>query len=653
MQARAGSHSAPAAFDAHGKRIIFYLYYDTRGEVDDYVTYKLSALRQHAEHIFVIVNGRITPEAKTKLSTVADTVWQRENVGFDVWGYKEALEHFGDARLAEYEELILMNYTWFGPIRPFGPVFDRMDALAVDFWGLTDHAAQTPNPFTGNGTLHRHIQSHWISVRRRMFLSPEWAEYWRTMPKMTSYTESVLKHEGRFTHHFERAGFRSIVAFDSADYPSDHPALFNADLLLADGCPMLKRRQFFHYPPFLDRHAVVGRWTLREVSRYDYPVRLILENLARNVAPHTLNADLAMLEVLPDVDTTPSDAETFNLAVIAHVDHPELAQQLLDRIASLPNRYDLFVTTTEESTARDVEAILERMIVPEMATYEIRQVPSRGGNDMSAFFVGCRDVITEGRYDLVIKLRTLRTRHASNPERYFARHQIENLLSSTGYAANMLQLFRSEQGLGVVFPPMAHIGFDVMGRGWGAARSAALKLMSTLKIRVPADDVSPLAPYGGMWVARPEALGVMLETDWTYGHYSRPKSATDGNLARAQELVIAQAAGERGFHARTVLNEEHAAISHTSLEYKLDQLLSTTIGYPLDQIQFLHRAGYMGRAGWPALTRMYLRLHRPALAKLLLPFYNMARRATYLIRALKSRTDNPPADDQQAESARA
>ena len=56
--------------------------------------------------------------------------------------------------------------------------------------------------------MHRHLQSHWIAVRRAMFTSAEFREYWDTMPMITTYVESILGHETRFTHHFERTRLR-------------------------------------------------------------------------------------------------------------------------------------------------------------------------------------------------------------------------------------------------------------------------------------------------------------------------------------------------------------------------------------------------------------------------------------------------------------
>ena len=38
---------------------------------------------------------------------------------------------------------------------------------------------------------------------------------------------------------------------------------------------------------------------------------------------------------------------------------------------------------------------------------------------------------------------------------------------------------------------------------------------------------------------------------------------------------------------------------------------ATMPGYPIDQIQFLHRAGWLGHGGIVALTRVYLKLEPP------------------------------------------
>jgi len=630
--------AAPTPLARSARRLLIYVVWDRRGGVEAYIPYALAGMRDHAAHILVVVNGALSADGRAALEPVSDEILVRENVGFDIWAHKNALDHLGE-RLSDFDEVVLTNDTWFGPVRPYGGVLARMDARPVHFWGMTDHAREEPNPFTGEGVLHYHLQSFWIAVRRQMFLSEHWKQYWRDLPEMPGYFDAVLKHETVFTEHFASAGFVHDVAYASAGYPTDHPALFNPALLVADGCPLLKRRPFFHYPPFLDRHGVIGREILRDVESFGYPMPLIWADLARNVAPKTLNADAGALEVLPEVDVSYDPTRPFRIAVVMNIVHVDMADEMLDRVCFLPDPADLVITTTTQSRAREIRATLDRRRDAGFLSVDVRVLPSKLGRHMSAFLIGCRDVLLDGQHDLVVKLHSKRSsRKPFNVSRFFTRHQLENLLSSPGYVANLLALFQQEPGLGLVFPPAPHIGIPTAGAGWSSHRPRAESLAKSLGIRVPMDEVSPLAPLGGMFICRPEALRLLAEREWAYADYAPSEEFPKAPLGPTQERLVAYAAGERGFHSRTVMNAEHADISHTALEFKLDQLSSTTPGYPIEQIQFLHRSGPTGHGSALDLTRMYLRLNHPEAAKSIAPFTAVARRAVHRLKSLRPRS---------------
>jgi hypothetical protein len=79
-------------FPPDGRRVIFYLIYDERGNIDDYIPYKLEHLRPFAEHIVAIVNGAISPEGRAKLQPVVDVIWDRgEEVGLHDGGMEAVL----------------------------------------------------------------------------------------------------------------------------------------------------------------------------------------------------------------------------------------------------------------------------------------------------------------------------------------------------------------------------------------------------------------------------------------------------------------------------------------------------------------------------------------------------------------------------------
>ncbi len=125
--------SGPDRFPEAGSRAVVYVIYDRRGRIDDFVLYALSRLREHADRIVAVVNGELLEESRARLEAVADDVLERENTGMDIWGQKAGLDLLGD-EIARYDEVVLTNDTWFGPVRPFAPVFASMDAAEIDFW---------------------------------------------------------------------------------------------------------------------------------------------------------------------------------------------------------------------------------------------------------------------------------------------------------------------------------------------------------------------------------------------------------------------------------------------------------------------------------------------------------------------------------------
>ncbi len=621
--------SPPAALASSPRRAIIYLVYDRDGIVDDYIPHKLERLRSHADYIFVVVNGRLDDANLSKLLAVADEVHQRENVGMDVGGYADALSVLSD-RMGEFDELLLMNYTWFGPIGTFDDVFDRMNATAVDFWGMTVHGAENPHPITGEGVMRAHLQSHWIAVRSSLFLSDDWREYWATMPPITSYRTSILNHESRFTGHFADLGYQWAAAFPEENYPGTTHAAFESALqLLRDGCPVLKRRPFFHDPLYLDRHAIIGRWITDDAAERGYPLALIWENVVRAAAPKVLNTNASMLEVLPHVDVSFDPSQPLRIAAVVHIYYVDLALELLDRLDMLPQPYDLVITTTDDDKAAEIARIIADRPATKARQSEVRVLPSNRGRDLSAFFVACHDIITSTDYDLIVKIHSKKTvQQGAAAGELFKRQQLENLLASPGYAANVLGLFQKEKGLGVVFAPTLHIGYPTMGGAWFGNKEPASTLLEAAGVHVPLDDRSPLAPMGAMWIARPAAMR-RFATTLDYDDYLPESEHRDGSLAHVQERVIAYGAAQDGFHTRTVANPEYIAISHTFLEYKFDQIMAPIQGYAIDARHDVHdlvAAGRLLTSGrWRHVIGYRLRRNHPRLSRILLGPYALAR----------------------------
>jgi rhamnosyltransferase len=560
--------SAPGqtSFPADGARVVVYRARRVASTIDDHVFVALNALRDHSARIVLQLPQPPTESDRLRLREISDAIVLA--VGTDDEPLAELLDawHRDGTR---FDEVILTDDSWFGPVASFAPVFARMDPTLTAAWTMTP--ADRPDA------------AAWVAIRRARETGGTWSALLST----------------------ERIG--TVSAFPSDRYTGADPVLVDSHRLLADGCPLLGRRVFTESPLVLERHAVIGRDLLREASERGYTTEAILQNLAKTVAPRRLNASLGLLDI-PRPGRA-DDADARRVAVLAHFERDGDPDELVRRVGLVPGACDIIATTVTPGDADMIREALSRARGVGGEDIEVRVVPS-GADDISATFVACRDVLLDDRHDVIVKLHSgCSVGRSANARRFLGRHTWGSLLDSGDHASRVLALF-GERGLGLVLPPTPHIGFDTLGSGWEALLGDAERLASMLGIRVPL-GAAPLRPVGRMWIARPRALRLIAEQEWSWADYLDGSAWDD--LGAVQEALLAHGAGQLGFHTRTVLTPNLAAISHAPLEDKIDQLASTTPGFPVDRVDLLHRLGWVGSGTATDFARMYLRANRPAL----------------------------------------
>ncbi|OXC77914.1 rhamnan synthesis F family protein [Caballeronia sordidicola] len=614
------------------KRIAFYMFYDEQSVVDDFILHKLRALRKFVDTIFVVSNSKLDAIGREALESVADTVYVRENVGFDVWAYKEAMEAYGIERLEAFDELILMNYTFFAPIFPFSEMFDRFASEDVDFWGVSAHKEMRPNPFTGRGILPLHIQSHWITVRKRMFASIEFKKYWQDMPEIKSYQDSILQHESKFTSHFEGKGFRSAVYLDPEDYPTQYATFQSIEQTIENRSPIFKRRLFFHDPLFLEQNAVLLKNAIRLVEQNsDYDTELIWKNVARTTPPRILYSNLDHLHILNDVEEVDRQpAPAVRIAVISHLYYPELLDELLEHVVNIPRQFDLFITTSSVEKRAKIDAQL-RLAKPDFK-WELRVTKENRGRDMSSLFITCRDVVLEGGYDYICRLHSKKSpQNSVNMGRLFKQHLLENLLYNKPYVENLLRIFDENPRVGMLMPPIVHIAYPTLGHAWFANRPGLQHWAKELEIKTPLDEHTPLAPYGTMFWFRPIALEKLFKHEWKWTDFNPEPNHTDGGLAHVLERLIGYAVQDAGYLMHCVMNRDMAASSYVKLEYKLQRIAAALPnGNILDQLNWINlHAHHTGLRSFFEISMRIARskfiMKHPRLALALRPVFRIGK----------------------------
>ena len=640
-----------------GNRGIIYFHFDPHDRVRDYVTRVLASLRPHADHILVVSNSLIGDVDRVRLEASCDEVLERPNEGLDVGAYRAGLEHLGWDRLADFDELILTNHTYYAPVRPWEEVLTRAeDWRGISFWGMTEHDVMHPHPFLAKRELPRHIQSHWIAVRRRLLTDPAFRAYWEQMPPVSSYRDSIQWHESRFTGHFTELGHTYEVAFPVDRYRSDNPAIEEAPALLADGCPLLKRRALFHDPLHQDRQAVVGGDLLASAAQAGYSEDLILSDVVHTAAARDLIVNAGLTEIIPDTvpeptGTQPPTSEPSGCVVVhlpagrEGIERAE-ADDLAERLVSLPEHWRVVVTSSEELNAADLERVTGRR-----ATFrKVRDLDPRG---TIAFLAECDDLwdpqragdagasdsgdttdtadTAEGdRVDLVLTINAGPLSGSSGRADDVARQQVlDCLLASPGYVAGLLGLFERHPSLGVVMPAACHIGQPHGGPQWDGLAGAAEALSRRLGLTAALDAVAPAAPVGSMFLARPEALRTLSEGAKELVRLTEQAApSAEQSVERLQraraaevlELLTVYAAMSSGYHPREVLTPTWAGRLYGSLAYKQQAVTADLPAYTDEQVRFL-RARFGPESGLGPRVRSYVDVRHPEVAGALKPAY--------------------------------
>lgn len=614
------------------KRAGIFLFYDPEGKVDDYILGCLGSLQQYMDYLLVVSNSPLDETNRKRLESVSSEVMERKNVGYDVGAYRDGLRHLGWDHMGDYDELVLFNYTFFAPIHPWASLFERTDKWDTDFWGITEHDEVRPHPFLPKLVMPRHIQSHWIAVRSSLSATKDWRSYWEDMPPIESYNDSIQWHESRFTGYFNALGYRHEVAYNVDDYPSANPVFDNASLLLQDGCPILKRRNLFHNPLHLDRFAIIGADMLEQARLAGYDTDLILSNLARTSKPRDLVTNAGLTWVVPQSasEETYAAAAKQKVLAVAHIFYADMAEEILQRLSVLPKGYYLVATTSNEENQAQIRAVMERYGVEG----EVRVVASNRGRDIGAFLVDCNDVLASGKWDIVVKIHSKKSvQDDYNAAQLFKTHLYDNLLNSRAHVANILAEFAAHPALGMVLAPLPHMGYPTMGHAWFTNREPAQAVAKRLGINVPFDKDMPLATYGSMFIARPQALAKLVNAGFKPENFPVEGGYKDGSLAHVLERLMAYAALSEGFYVRPVLAPKWAEVYYGYLEYKLAAVSSFLPPFTIDQVPYLKAHG----GPIPnvlASIKINIMLRQPKVGNALKPAYRLVRKGAATVRKL-------------------
>lgn len=235
------------------KRLGIIVFFSINGKVDQYVDYLILSVQKLFHKFIFIVNGAIQDEDYVRLKEYVQYIVVRENEGYDAGAYKDAfLKYITKTELAEYDEVVLMNDTFYGPFYPLTDIWSKFNDEKVDFWGITRH----PKGRFSDGTeMPSHVQGYFLVLKKRLIRSRAFQVFWENMPYPSNIQSAINEFEIRFTTYFEEIGFIGKSFMDVSDSlfkveDNTNPYLYYNLWMIRDvGVPFLKKKSLFLQMP--------------------------------------------------------------------------------------------------------------------------------------------------------------------------------------------------------------------------------------------------------------------------------------------------------------------------------------------------------------------------------------------------------------------
>ncbi len=347
------------------KRLGVFIFFDRDNIIDDYVIYMLESLKEAVDDIIFVSNSDIKKEELPKIEKYTKEINIRENIGLDAGAFKFVYDKYGEDYIKQYDELILINDTFFGPFEPFKNIINSMNEKDLDFWGLTaNYESKDGTGSAIDGYIHSHIQTFFVAYRKSVLESKFFNDYWKkyNMKKNNSFENVVNNHESYFTYLLEKEGFKWDTYIDLSHYYSENRNYnyniygYSAYTLLSlYKCPFIKRKNFvFGKNDSLYLNSGIDTVQALEwiKENTDYDTNMIYKNIIRLYKPEQLYQTMNMNYIIRE-EKTETNKKYFILAFIEDEKSLDIVKYYLSRLNNVD--YELISTKVNNKEVKHID----------------------------------------------------------------------------------------------------------------------------------------------------------------------------------------------------------------------------------------------------------------------------------------------------------
>lgn len=224
-------------------RICIYMTHNTTNKLKAHVRLFLESMVKYAD-VYVVCNftEKISDD---EILNALKGVFYRKNIGWDAGAYKDAIcEYVGWEEIRKYDELIIANDSFYGPLYDWKDSFDIFENDDCDYWGMTGQiAGNFENPYY---EFLKHVHSYFLAFKKQIILSEEFKNYWEKLKYPVTFRDALVDFEISINKCLTEAGFVGQCYTDYYDIPMEKneilPYIKPLELVEKYKLPIIKRK---------------------------------------------------------------------------------------------------------------------------------------------------------------------------------------------------------------------------------------------------------------------------------------------------------------------------------------------------------------------------------------------------------------------------
>ena len=520
------------------KKVVLIAHWDPQSIIDPYVEYMAQKFKNSGRYVIICsANKNLIPPPPPE--NIYDAIIVRTCDGYDFTSWKTAFAAFPSLYCAN--EITFCNDSVFAPIGSYDSVFNEMEHIKCDFWGLTINTEIMP-----------HIQSYFLVFRKNTICNYAFQQFIKSI-SLDNSRSNAINYELRLALWLE---LNKLIPgcyrpFSLKNKLSGNPTIENWNALPQFGIPIIKRELF------KSGYKISMQSWKYLLEKYNYNTNLIIEYFYRigidispllNIGhknnkfpPSVFSREIKFSNFYSDDDNHANiifHTKKIKLAVFIHCDFCDELTKILNFMIFMENEVKIFISTDSYE-----KKVLIKDIVKKYNLNACIEVFPHHVCNISSFICGFKDEIKN--FEIILKLHTNFFNKPYNClNSNLLKSLIYNSLLGNQYHINyIVELFYQNKELGMLLPPsfptiiIKPLESIVMQ-----------KILKKMKINVPFNEAIDF-PIGSMFWARSEALKPIFDLNFKFEDFEQAISSYDThNLSDIIEKVFLFSNCKAGFH---------------------------------------------------------------------------------------------------------